>query len=82
MTFWPFTHEHPHPQRPAVGCRVVVTGIGAVSPNGIGREAFWTVTREGQSGVNKLEGFDAGDLATRIQGRCSTSSGRWLSHAT
>ena len=31
--------------------RVVVTGIGAVSPNGIGREAFWEATRNGISGT-------------------------------
>ena len=31
--------------------RVVVTGIGAVSPNGIGREAFWEATKTGRSGV-------------------------------
>jgi hypothetical protein len=30
--------------------RVVVTGMGAVSPNGIGREAFWRNTASGISG--------------------------------
>jgi 3-oxoacyl-[acyl-carrier-protein] synthase II len=34
--------------------RVVVTGIGAVSSNGIGREAFWRGCREGKSGVSPL----------------------------
>ena len=33
----------------AVKRRVVVTGMGAVSPNGIGREAFWNATRLGRA---------------------------------
>jgi 3-oxoacyl-[acyl-carrier-protein] synthase II len=48
---------------------VVVTGLGAVSPNGIGREAFWDATREGKSGVRRIEGFDTSKLETRIAGQ-------------
>lgn len=55
--------------RPAAGRRVVVTGIGAVAPNGIGRERFWKATREGISGVRRIEGFDTADLPTRIAGQ-------------
>lgn len=36
------------------GRRVVITGIGAVSPNGVGREAFGLACREGHSGVSAL----------------------------
>ena len=39
--------------------RVVVTGIGAVSPNGIGRENFWQATRRGQSGVKRIARFES-----------------------
>ena len=49
--------------------RVVVTGIGAVSPNGIGREAFWAATLRGESGVRSIERFDASGLAVRIAGQ-------------
>ena len=38
--------------------RVVITGIGAVSPNGIGRERFWEATRNGVSGVRRITRFD------------------------
>ena len=38
----------------ALARRVVVTGIGAVSPNGIGREAFWKATQAGLSGVRRI----------------------------
>jgi 3-oxoacyl-(acyl-carrier-protein) synthase len=37
--------------------RVVITGIGAVSPNGIGRERFWDATRNGVSGVGRITRF-------------------------
>lgn len=48
--------------------RVVVTGIGAVSPNGVGREAFWAATRAGRSGVGEISLFDPADLQVRIAG--------------
>ena len=46
--------------------RVVVTGIGAVSPNGVGGEAFWRATRGGLSGIDTIASFDPGPLACRI----------------
>ena len=48
--------------------RVVVTGIGAVSPNGIGREAFWNATRSGVSGVRRITRFDPSHLNVQIAG--------------
>lgn len=48
--------------------RVVVTGIGAVSPNGVGREAFWRATREGMSGVRRIGRFDPSGLSVQIAG--------------
>lgn len=50
------------------GTRVVVTGLGAVSPNGIGRENFWSATRQGKSGVRRIDGFDTSKLSTQIAG--------------
>lgn len=46
--------------------RVVVTGIGPVTPVGIGVEALWSSLVAGRSGVGKLEGFDASAYASRI----------------
>lgn len=51
--------------------RVVVTGIGAVSPNGIGREAFWAATKNGISGVKRISSFDASPFAVQIAGEIS-----------
>ena len=36
---------------------VVITGVGVVSPIGIGREAFWESLRQGRSGVRRLAEF-------------------------
>ena len=51
--------------------RVVVTGIGAVSPNGIGLEAFWAATCSGKSGVLRITAFDPADLPVQIAGEIS-----------
>ncbi len=46
--------------------RVVVTGMGAVSPNGIGREAYWKATASGKSGTGPITLFDASDLSCKV----------------
>jgi len=56
------------PNRPLQGRRVAVTGIGAVSPNGVGCSAFWAATRAGRSGVKPITAFDVAHLPTRIAG--------------
>lgn len=48
--------------------RVVVSGVGVVSPNGIGKEAFWQATRGGVSGVDTITLFDSMPLPCRIAG--------------
>jgi 3-oxoacyl-[acyl-carrier-protein] synthase II len=53
------------------GRRVVITGIGAMSPNGLGREAFWANTLAGRSGVGPIRQFDATPFSVRIAGEVS-----------
>ncbi|MBZ2184832.1 MAG: beta-ketoacyl-[acyl-carrier-protein] synthase family protein [Bryobacter sp.] len=48
--------------------KVCITGIGAISPNGLGREAFWQATREGCSGVRKISRFDCSGQPVQIAG--------------
>jgi 3-oxoacyl-[acyl-carrier-protein] synthase II len=48
--------------------RVVVTGIGVVSPNGIGRKAFGEAIVEGRSGVGFIECFETIGLPIKIAG--------------
>jgi 3-oxoacyl-[acyl-carrier-protein] synthase II len=42
--------------------------MGVVSPNGIGREAFWESTRKGASGVRTITRFDPAGFLVRIAG--------------
>jgi 3-oxoacyl-[acyl-carrier-protein] synthase II len=46
--------------------RVVITGIGAITPVGIGTDALWCGLRRGESAVRAVTRFDAAGLATRI----------------
>ena len=48
--------------------RVVVTGIGLVSPLGLGTEKTWEAIRNGRSGVGPITAFDASAFTTRIAG--------------
>jgi 3-oxoacyl-[acyl-carrier-protein] synthase II len=46
--------------------RVVVTGIGALSPIGIGKEEFWQGCVEGRSGIKPITGFEVGHLGSKL----------------
>src|SRR5476651_1177135 len=48
--------------------RVVVTGVGIVSPIGIGIEEAWGAALAGKSGIGPITRFDAKDLPCRIAG--------------
>lgn len=49
--------------------RAVITGIGAVSPNGQGREAFWRATCAGESGIRRIAAFAEAALPVEIGGQ-------------
>ena len=48
--------------------RVVVTGVGVVSPLGTGMDKNWAALTQGQSGIGQITRFDATDLPTQIAG--------------
>jgi 3-oxoacyl-[acyl-carrier-protein] synthase II len=48
--------------------RVVVTGVGAITPLGIGAPAFWEGLTAGRSGIRCIEHFDASALEVKIAG--------------
>lgn len=48
--------------------RVVVTGLGVLAANGIGKEAFWDSLVAGESGIDYITHFDAHELPWRIGG--------------
>ncbi|HBB98134.1 MAG TPA: beta-ketoacyl synthase [Blastocatellia bacterium] len=46
--------------------RVVITGMGCVTPIGIGREAFWYGLQNAESGVRRIESFDISKSPVKI----------------
>jgi len=46
--------------------RVVITGIGVITPIGIGREAFWSGLRRRESAVREITRFDPAPFKSRI----------------
>ncbi|MFZ2492999.1 MAG: beta-ketoacyl-ACP synthase II [Thermoanaerobaculia bacterium] len=58
--------------------RIVITGVGALSPNGVGREAYFQALKEGRSGVRQITQFDASSLPSRIAGEVDFDPGQWV----
>ena len=54
---------------PSATRRVVITGIGVVSPIGIGSKSFWDALCAGTVGVSRITAFDAGGFASQIAGQ-------------
>ncbi|HEY0756915.1 MAG TPA: beta-ketoacyl-[acyl-carrier-protein] synthase family protein [Ktedonobacteraceae bacterium] len=48
--------------------RVVVTGIGVIAPNGIGRAAFWQACLNGVSGIKPIQRFSTAGLPIEVAG--------------
>ncbi|MBA2353246.1 MAG: beta-ketoacyl-[acyl-carrier-protein] synthase family protein [Acidobacteria bacterium] len=46
--------------------RVVISGIGVVSPYGVGREHYWTHVRDGCSGTRRIDEFDPSPYACQV----------------
>ena len=48
-----------------------MTGIGAIAPNGIGRETYWAATRQGVSGVRRITRFNPECMQVQIAGEAT-----------
>ena len=48
--------------------RVVVTGLGAVTPIGVGTDEFWDGLMAGKNGIHQISRFDSSRFASRIAG--------------
>ena len=48
--------------------KIVITGMGAVTPVGIGVDNYWKNITEGKSGIDTIKTFDASDLAVQVAG--------------
>src|SRR5690242_3370064 len=58
--------------------RVVITGIGVVSPNGIGRDAFTSACIEGRSGVRWLQDVDQAGLKSVVAAQVLDFDPAWV----
>jgi len=48
--------------------RVVITGLGVIAPNGIGKDEFWKSLKEGKSGITRITRFDATTYPCQVAG--------------
>jgi 3-oxoacyl-[acyl-carrier-protein] synthase II len=51
--------------------RIVITGIGVIAPNGIGKEQFWNALKEGRSGIKLISRFDTNGFKCKLGGEVS-----------
>jgi 3-oxoacyl-[acyl-carrier-protein] synthase II len=51
--------------------RVVITGVGTVSPCGADVPSTWKSISEGRSGIARIQAFDPSEFASQIAGECS-----------
>jgi 3-oxoacyl-[acyl-carrier-protein] synthase II len=59
--------------------KVVVTGIGPVTPVGTGVEEFWTGLTTGRNGIRRIERFDPSDLPVTVAGEVADfEPDRWM----
>ena len=49
--------------------RVFITGIGAITPIGIGRKEMWSGALAGKRGVKALSRFDTAELRSKVAGQ-------------
>jgi 3-oxoacyl-[acyl-carrier-protein] synthase II len=57
---------------------IVITGVGALSPNGTDRETYFGAVAAGQSGIRTITQFDAEPLPCRIAGEVDFDPTRWV----
>src|SRR5262245_21997360 len=50
------------------GCRVVISGLGVVAPNGVGKNSFWQNLLAGKSFIDYISTFDASPYPCEVAG--------------
>ncbi len=58
--------------------RVVITGLGPVTPIGVGAEAFLQGQRSGKNGIRRISRFDASELSVQIAGEVDVDIGAYI----
>ncbi|MEW6087984.1 MAG: beta-ketoacyl-ACP synthase II [bacterium] len=57
--------------------RVVITGVGVISPCGTGKKDFWANVKAGKSGINEITRFDTRDFPTKVAGEVKNFDSKW-----
>ena len=57
--------------------RVVITGLGVISPCGTGKKDFWENVKSGKSGIEKITRFDTTDFPTKVAGEANDFDPKW-----
>ncbi|HUP45131.1 MAG TPA: beta-ketoacyl-[acyl-carrier-protein] synthase family protein [Thermoanaerobaculia bacterium] len=63
---------------PMTSDRIVITGLGALSPNGVGREKYFGALASGTSGIRTITQFDAAALPCRVAGEIDFDPAPWV----
>ena len=58
--------------------KIVITGLGVLSPNGVGRDNYFSAVAGGVSGVRNITHFDASDLPCRVAGEVDFDPSVWI----
>ena len=58
--------------------RIVISGIGVLSPNGIGCENYFDALAVGRSGIRAITQFDASSLPCRVAGEVDFKPEAWV----
>jgi len=48
--------------------RIVITGVGVVASNGIGKDAFWQALKDGKTGIKEVSLFETTSMKTKLAG--------------
>jgi len=59
--------------------RVVITGLGVIVPNGLGKRAFWDALKEGRSGIKRITRFDPSPFPTQFAGEADFDPTKFIS---
>ena len=60
--------------------RVVITGLGVIAPNGIGKRAFWDALKQGHSGIRRITRFDPAPFPTQFAGEVDFDPAKFISY--
>ena len=60
-------------------CRVVITGLGVIAPNGVGKRAFWDALKQGRSGIRRITRFNPEIFPTQFAGESDFDPTKFIS---